>query len=109
MNLFEESKNNEIHIYQDDVTGDKYYFDGKKLVLIGKAKPITIDDREDEDEQEKEQKYHDNKQLRIEKKTKLDRIRDMLSNTEVGKGVDKETSTNVEKKLKKIKAKRKRI
>lgn len=122
MKLFEESTNTGIHIYQDDRTGDKYYFDGKKLVLIGKAKQPTIGDKGDEDEQEEEQKYHDeqiakdkeenpedyeNEESEEDKQARLDRIRDMLSDDEVGDEIKKETTDKVNKELKKIKAKEK--
>ena len=120
MKLFEASKNAGIHIYQDDKTGNKYYFDGKKLVLIGKAKQPTIGDKGDEEEQEEEQKYHDEQiakdkeenpdayeeeESEEDRQARLDRIRDMLSDDEVGSEIEKETTNKVNKELKKIKAK----
>ena len=43
----------DLHIYQDDRTGNYYYYNGKELVLLGNRTP-KIGDRGDADFQEKE-------------------------------------------------------
>lgn len=58
--LFEEAK--DVHIYMDDSTGKYYYFDGKKLILLG-SKP-QIGDRGNSALQDKEE---EERQKQIEK------------------------------------------
>ena len=43
----------DLHIYQDDKTGNYYYYNGKELVLLGNRTP-KIGDTGDSDFQEKE-------------------------------------------------------
>lgn len=118
MKLVEDSKTG-IHIYQDDVTGDRYYFDGKKLVKIGTTPSPTIGDMGDEDERAENRKHHEEEiakereenpeefedESEEDKQKRLDRIKDMLTDTEMGKEVEAETTAKVNKELKKIKAK----
>lgn len=56
--ILHENDNVDVHIYMDDKTGNYYYFDGEKLVLMG-SKP-SIGDRgnqefQDEEEQERQE------------------------------------------------------
>lgn len=66
MKLFEETK--DVHIYMDDSTGKYYYFNGKKLVLLG-SKP-QIGDTGSDDFQRKEE---EERKKQIEKEREEDR------------------------------------
>lgn len=52
--ILHENDNVDVHIYMDDKTGNYYYFDGEKLVLMG-SKP-SIGDRGNQELQDEEEK-----------------------------------------------------
>ena len=111
-----------VHIYQDENSGDRYFFDGKKLVYIGRAKGATIGSHGDEDDYQKELERHNQevaKELEAsgeqgeteeEKQARIKRANDLLNSQEFGDEVVKETESRVkvdkerQDKLKKIKA-----
>lgn len=119
MNINEEKT---IHIYQDETTGNRYFFDGKKLVYIGKAKNVMLGSRGDEDEYQKELDRHNQEvakeledsgeqgESEEDRKARIDRINDLLNSKDFGDEVVKETEDKVkiekerQEKLRKIKS-----
>lgn len=111
-----------IHIYQDQDTGNRYYFNGKKLIYLGKSKSNTIGDIGDKDAYEQELERHaqevakeledsgEQGETEEEKQARLKRIDDLLNNSEVSDDIVKETEKVVKQdkelrdKLKKIKS-----
>ena len=108
---------NDVHIYLDDKTGDMYIFNGVELIKVGNKSP-QIGDKGDEDFQEEEEKK---RQAQIEKEKeefgddeeeeseedrqkRIDDIKNALEDEVTKSDIEKETSTKVDKDIKKKKA-----
>ena len=108
-----------IHIYKDDSTGNMYYFDGTKLVSLGKDKNTAqIGDKGDEEEQAAQQAWHDaevekdraenptEEESEEERQARLDRINNFFDDEENQNEVTAEAEAAKEKekaRLKRIK------
>lgn len=112
-----EEKNSKVHIYVDDITGNKYYYNGEKLVLLSKPKPEIGDTGDDEfDKREREQRKQQAEKEREEdgtpeeteeeRKERIKRLKDRLSNSEEIKELEAEAEEKVnrERKLERDKA-----
>ena len=119
----------DLHIYQDDKTGNYYYYNGKELVLLGNRTP-KIGDTGDSDFQEKENqeraerikqereeaqkakdegRQYDPEALRDpeteeERQKRIQDIQNMFSDTEISDEVQRETKAKVDKDLMRQKA-----
>ena len=97
MKLFEDV--NDVHIYMDDITGKYYYFDGKKLVLLGSKPQIGDKGNKDLQKQEEEERK---KQIEKEKEEEKELSKNSEDGDEEGNGSDSDEESE-EAKLKRIK------
>lgn len=112
----------DLHIYVDDSTGDKYIFNGKKLIKINGADstPDQMDDNngvpdlsaedEEREKQAEKDREEDNEDAESEeeRQARLDRIRKFLNNDSIADAISQESEQQVEIERKKKKAADKR-
>lgn len=96
-----------VHIYQDEDTGNRYYYNGKKLVYLGKAKGAQIGSRGNQSAYEQEKARHDAEvakemeasgekgETEEEREARLKRIEDLLNNSDVSDEAVKEAEKAV--------------
>ena len=105
-NILLEADDTDIHIYVDDETGDYYYYDGEKLVLMG-HKPQIGDkgtkDFQDEEERERDQSPEDDDEVEDEdtKLKRIQKIKNAFEDSEFADMVSDETEETIRREQRK--------